>query len=258
MHEREKKKMELQSAIVTDIAEVSTVYSEKGRKLDVKNRRWYGISFCIDGQITYTQNGVEYVEDKAHAVILPQGQSYSLRGDATGNFPLVNFLTLEPLTNTITVIDLPNKEPLLRSYEELKRVFFSSHGRAKAMSLLYQMLYELSSRKSIPIIEPAIKFIHDNYCMSDLTNEMLANECNISEVYLRKLFATHFSTSPKQYILALRLGKAKQMLSEGAEKIWTVAEKCGFESNSHFCRTFKEQLGMTPNEYRKRYRIYEI
>ena len=250
--------MELQNAIVTDIAEVFTVYSEKGRKLDVKNRRWYGISFCIDGQITYTQNGIEYVEDKAHAVILPQGQSYSLHGDATGNFPLVNFLTLEPLTDTIKVIDIPNKEPLLRSYEELKRAFFSSHGRAKAMSLLYEIFYELSNQKSIPIIEPAIKFIHDNYHLSELTNETLAKECNISEVYLRKLFMTHLSTSPKQYILALRVGKAKQMLTEGADKIWAIAEKCGFESSSHFCRTFKEQLGMTPNEYRKRYRIYEI
>lgn len=43
------------------------------------------------GQITYTQNGEKYISDKDNAIILPKGKSYSLKGDKTGIFPIVNF-----------------------------------------------------------------------------------------------------------------------------------------------------------------------
>ena len=105
---------------------------------------------------------------------------------------------------------------------------------------------------------PAIKYIAKNYSNDALTNEILAEICNISEVYLRKLFLKHLNLTPKQYISEIRLSKAKQLLSDGILKINAISEQCGFSSSYNFSRFFKDKTGITPTEYLKQNRIYKL
>ena len=100
--------------------------------------------------------------------------------------------------------------------------------------------------------------ISNNYGDATLTNASLAAKCNVSEVYFRKLFTRHFGISPKQFIIDLRIQKAKQLLAEGAWSVSVVSETCGFSNPYHFCRLFKKRTGITPSEYRKANLIYEI
>lgn len=65
---------------VTDIKQMFTVMSPRGRTVIITGRKYYGLSFCIDGKITYTIGGKQVVSDINHAVILPKGKSYSLHG----------------------------------------------------------------------------------------------------------------------------------------------------------------------------------
>ena len=53
----------LSNITITDIKEIVTVYSPKGRFEKIENRRSFGISFCADGQITYTHNGNSVISD---------------------------------------------------------------------------------------------------------------------------------------------------------------------------------------------------
>lgn len=53
----------LSKIVVTDIKETLTVSSPKGRFEKINNRKSYGISFCISGQITYTHRGEKFVSD---------------------------------------------------------------------------------------------------------------------------------------------------------------------------------------------------
>lgn len=243
--------MDLQKAIIKDVTGAVTVYSKRGERAETKDRAYYGLSFCADeGRITYTQNGIDYVEDKTHAVILPQGKDYSLYREVSGAFPVINFSTAEPICDTITVIEVHNNELLLKSYEEIKKLLASGGKRAKILSHFYDMLDGLSSQSNTAIIDPALKFLYENYNLGDISNELLAKKCKISEVYFRRLFKEYMGISPKQYVLTLRIQKAKQMLSEGRKRVQTIAYKCGFESGAHFSRTFKKHVGMTPAEYR--------
>ena len=250
--------MDIESIVVTEIEKLYNVYQPKGWKHEIKDRVAYGLSFCLDGQITYTQEGVEYVEDKAHAVILPMGQSYSLRWDAAGHFPVVNFFTQSPLTDKIEVLEVRNPAALKSLYDEMQRLIDSGKNRLKLFSIFYDMMSELSFTESAGVIAPALKFISDNFSRPEITNEALASLCNISEVYFRRLFKEQTGESPKQYILNLRLKKAKQLLSCSDMKIWSIAEFCGFESTAHFCRTFKSHFGITPKDYRESRRMRGI
>ena len=250
--------MDIQSIVVTDIERLYTSYQAKGWRHEIKERGTFGLSFCLDGQITYTQDGVDYVEDPSHAVILPMGKSYSLHWNKPGLFPVVNFFTLTPITETITTLEVRNPATLKSCFEEMQRLIDTGKERLKLLSVFYDMLSELSYEESAGILTPALKFLKENFSHPDITNSALADKCNISEVHFRRLFREYMEQSPKQYILSLRLKKAKQLLAVGDMKIWSIAESCGFESTAHFCRTFKSQFGITPIEYRKSHRIRGI
>ena len=250
--------MELQKTIIEDIADIFTVHWEKGALREMKNRSTFGLTLCQEGQITYIHNGKEVVSDPSHAVFLPQGQSYTVRCDKAGSFPVINFTCQAPLCHTVECLSIQNAPFLLQSYEEMKRLPLDANNRAKHMSILYDIFYELSSQANWGELNGAVNYIHNHYHLASLTNTQLAEECKISEVYFRRLFKEKFHISPKQYIIHLRIKKAKLLLAEDAAKIWAIAEACGFSNAYSFCRMFKKQTGMTPQEYRSRYKYLDV
>ncbi len=250
----------LDNITVTDIIEVTTVASKKGRSYTMTNRKSYGLAFCIDGQITYTQNGRKYVSDPNHAVILPEDGSYTLNGDKAGHFPLINFTCTEPICSEITIIPIKSIEVYLKIFEQIKLLSLLNGSRAKQMSFLYDIFHRLSSGMEplYNILSPSIRFLEENFSSQSLTVTDLAKQCGISEVYYRKLFVGKYKVTPKQYIIDLRIAKSKQMLSDGIMKISAVAEECGFSNPYHFSRVFKEKVGITPSEYMYENRIFKI
>ena len=249
----------LKNITVTNIINIITVHSSKGRYEKITNRRFFGLSFCIDGQITYTHKGKNYVSDKNHAVILPQGQSYTLFGNKKGVFPVINFTCSEHLCDTFTVIPIENAESFIKDFEQMKSLAFFDGNRSKIFSIFYNILHKLHTQNNTSsILAPALKYIESNYSSPNLSNALLAKECAVSEVYFRKLFTQSYKITPKQFILDIRISKAKQMLSEGILKINAISEKCGFSSKYHFCRIFKSRTGLTPTEYLKQNELKKI
>ena len=247
--------MRLENAVIKSVDEAFIVHSEEGRIDRTVDRKYYALSLCLSGQITYTQNGKEYVSTPATAVILPQGQSYSIRRDREGMFPLINFTCEGFLCNTVTVIPVRNVEPLMRDFELLRRLVPLGVGRARIMSVFYNMIHSLCAPDGGGELAPAMRLIESDFHRADLSNDELAAACGISEVYFRRLFSARLGVSPKQYILDIRLQKAKQLLAEGGLKISAVAEMCGFSGSYHFCRLFRRRLGVTPSDYRSQNQI---
>lgn len=244
---------------VTDIKELFTVLSPKGRNETIKNRKSYGLSFCTDGKITYEIGGKQAVSDECHAVILPKGKSYSLYGNKSGIFPVINFDCKDFLCDEVISLPIQSSDTYIKDFEKMKALSLFEENRAKMMSVFYGILHRLSTESSVRnVILPAINHIERNYQNPRLSNAVLAEKCNISEVYFRKIFTEAYKTTPKQFIVDIRINKAKQLLSDGFLNIGAVAEECGFSNQYHFCRLFKERTGFTPTEYMKRNRIYKI
>lgn len=250
----------LDNMIVTDIEKPLTVFSKKGRRLQMANRPCYGLSFCISGQITYVQDGQRYVSNPSCAVLLPRGASYSLYGDKSGMFPLINFQCDNLACDRITVLPLGNPKNHLSQFKKLSSCFLYGDNTLKIFSLFYDMLADIETdqtRSQNPLY-PIIDYLREHIGDAELTNTILAERLGVSEVYLRRLFTTHCGTTPKQYILTLRIEKAKQLLADNQYTVTAIAEKCGFSSLYHFCRCFKERTGCTPLEYADNQVIYKI
>ena len=249
----------LKNVVITEITDAMTVYSPKGRLEQMVDREYYGMSFCREGQITYIHNGKEFISDNKHVIILPKGQSYTLKGNKTGEFSLINFLCTEPISDTFLLFPIKNINMFMNDFEIIKKLILFPENRAKVMRIFYNMIYNLAPKGGMnSTIAHAVKYIENNYKDKEITNEILSKECNISEVYLRKLFKKYLNTTPKQYVSDIRLQKAKQLLSEGILKISSISDECGFLSSYNFCRFFKDKTGLTPTEYMKQNSIFKI
>lgn len=238
---------------VTAVKEILTIHSEKGRHVRMENRPFYGLSFCYEGKITYTHKGKTFVSDKNCAILLPKGESYSLYGSETGLFPLINFQCDDLKLDTFRCIPLINPEGYLKDFEKMKKLSIFDGNNLKIKSIFYDILSRLFSENTTEdnIISPAIRHIQNNYSDSTLNNDTLANLCNISEVYFRRIFKEKNGTSPKQYVLDIRIKRAKQLLETGNLSVTQIAEKCGFSGVYHFCRSFKTITGLTPTQFAK-------
>lgn len=241
---------------LTDICEVVTVYSPIGRRYETTGRRFYGLSFCESGRIVYHHEGKRIVSDRDHAVLLPKGATYYLRGEETGSFPLINFLGVGPDICDFVQIPLKDPERFFRQFDRLKELMLYQNSRSEAMSVLYSIFAGLAAEdaeKSDPTAA-AVRYIIEHLGDPELSNGVLAKECGFSEVYLRKLFNRYQGTTPRQYIIDLRLKKAKELLTDSRLRISEVAERCGFSSVYHFSRAFHASVGMPAREYSRQMR----
>lgn len=239
----------LNNLVISNIDRVFSVNVTNGKHSTVSSRSTFGLSFCTEGKIVYTHKGKQHIEDKDHAVLLPMGENYVLLGEESGNFPVINFSCEGLPFDSVISFPIENSERFINDYERMLILISYEGNRMKLISILYDILYKMLIPPTLNTLAPALKYIEKNYYDPRLDNATLAEQCRISEVYFRKLFTEQYKVSPKQFIIDIRISKAKQLLSEGDMKIVAVSEACGFSNPYHFCRTFKSHVGMTPTEY---------
>jgi AraC family transcriptional regulator of arabinose operon len=73
-------------------------------------------------------------------------------------------------------------------------------------------------------------------------------------LFTRKIYQKKKNLLQKQYVLELRMQRAKRLLEEGTASVGEIAQGCGFASVPHFCRTFKSFTGESPTDYRHGHR----
>lgn len=106
------------------------------------------------------------------------------------------------------------------------------------------------------MIARSIDYI-SQYYMEDIRIGDLAKESHISETHFRRVFTSYMHMSPLEYINKVRIQTACEILKKTDEPISDIAYKCGFTTNSTFNRNFRQLMGMSPAEWRKRPENYE-
>src|ERR1700691_359819 len=95
-----------------------------------------------------------------------------------------------------------------------------------------------------------IDFIEDNL-EGDLSLQAMAEEVDISPLYLARAFKAAVGQSPHQYVLARRIERAKELLRNTDLPVVDVALSSGFSSQSHLSHWFIRQVGVSPAVYRR-------
>jgi transcriptional regulator GlxA family with amidase domain len=84
----------------------------------------------------------------------------------------------------------------------------------------------------------------------------LARRVNMSSRNFIRRFKAATGNTPIEYIQRARIETAKQALESGSDPVDSVATRIGYEDVGSFRSVFKRVTGVSPTEYRKRYRFY--
>ena len=101
-------------------------------------------------------------------------------------------------------------------------------------------------------ITDIVKFIHHHYD-NKITLDILSESFFISPYYLSRVFKEITGFTIISYVNLTRIREAQRLLRDTDIKIIDIAEMTGFESLTHFDRTFKKTVSMTASRYRKLY-----
>ena len=97
------------------------------------------------------------------------------------------------------------------------------------------------------------KYIHE-HLGEDLTLTVLADVGGFNAAYLSRIFKQKYQCNLSVYIMNERVKQAKKLLVDTDEKINRIGEMVGYLTPHSFTRVFKAAEGITPAEYRGRYR----
>jgi len=122
---------------------------------------------------------------------------------------------------------------------------------AQMLGLLYsgQQAGLAGDDQALLIVQKAISKMQSELEIG-LNAEALARELNVSYSSFRHTFQQHTGSSPHQYLLELRLVRARNLLTQTTQSVKEIAQLAGFEDDHYFCRFFKMKTGMTPGQWR--------
>ena len=247
----------LSKLTITKIYSAATLFSDTGVSAKKVDRPRSAIIFKYEGETVYHFYGDDVVSNSSCAVILPKGIDYSWECTKAGHYMVIDF---EFDGNFDRIITLPVTSPkelleLMRGIER-KRLTKKPLYHLECIRDLYNILLKLSEtqyKKYVPgekvnKLAPAIEFISKNLDKT-IKNEDLANIIGVSTVYFRKLFTEVYGVSPINYVKALRIKKAKEMLKSDYGSLSDVAFSLGYSNIYDFSRDFKKHTGTPPSKY---------
>ena len=84
-----------------------------------------------------------------------------------------------------------------------------------------------------------------------ITCEDLARYSNMTSKTFYRYFKTATGMAPIDYLVDMRLKRARQMLEETSLPVKQIADQCGFSNTSYFGQQFRRAFGCSPGKFRK-------
>ncbi|MBR6965921.1 MAG: response regulator [Clostridia bacterium] len=140
-------------------------------------------------------------------------------------------------------------EALHAEGEEGFRQLSSLLGTAMAYRDQHKTGYSISS------ISKARAYLGEHFSNPNLMLQDAAREVHLSQSHFSTVFAQETGLTFTQYLTALRIGKAKELLEATEMRSSQIAVEVGYNDAHYFSYLFKKNTGLTPSEYRKNIRV---
>lgn len=223
------------------------------------------MKFHFHDQVFYAKNEVVLLDCK-------ELNYYSVTNDTEFYFLHFNSPFMQKIFDQLTEDSLPVFHP----YKNIENLFIrifrlvatNSNGKNDPFlsNLTYALINNLTAGQSeaminhssdfhsIPdYISTAVKYMDKNYSKKVKVND-IAFHCSISPSQLSRDFRKFMGTSIHGYLLAIRIKHAKSLLVKDiTTPLDKVAISCGFTDASHLYKKIKEDTGLAPGEFRKKY-----
>ncbi len=157
---------------------------------------------------------------------------------AAGNFP--------KLQDLIEKIPLENGLNQLMSFLEILKEMSETENKQiiSTTDFVNETIYDTAR------IDKIMSYLNKNYTRNVSLDEIASFAAMNSSAFCR-YFKSKTGKSFKNYILDMRIGYACKLLLMEDMSISQLSSECGFETISHFNKTFKKNTGHVPSQYRK-------
>ena len=140
----------------------------------------------------------------------------------------------------------------LNILEWVRDSLFLEHYPQLILNVLMQ--YEQYTRNlrsgNHPIINQVLKIMDREY-KSDLPLDEMAQRMNVTPEYLSTLFNREMGENFSTFLRKFRISHAKRLLKGTDMKVYEIAEAVGYTDPKYFARVFKDELGVSPGDYRQ-------
>lgn len=100
------------------------------------------------------------------------------------------------------------------------------------------------------LVRKAMAAIHERYS-EPISLKQVADSVGVSKEYLARCFHQELGVTVVTYLNRYRIGQAKARLDAGETNLTAIALEVGFSSGPYFSRVFRQEVGMSPSEYRQ-------
>ena len=114
-----------------------------------------------------------------------------------------------------------------------------------------KLLFQMSISCKSANIHKALQFIDTSY-KEKIDLQLVASIAGLSKFHFSRLFKELIGISYQDYVLRLRVERAKEMLKSGTYSVTEAAFSSGFLDLTHFGRSFKKIVGVTPVQFKKK------
>lgn len=132
------------------------------------------------------------------------------------------------------------------SFDEMKRLFIGEIAK------ILEHIRSVRMAQAGKSVETVKRWIKEHYAQPAELGS-LARMVYLTPSYLSKLFKHETGMTITDYLIEIRIKKAKQLLKHASDKkIHEIGSEIGYPDPAYFNRLFKRIVGITPNEYRRR------
>lgn len=244
--------------------------------------RLFVLAFAMRSRFDFVVNGAVFAIEPGEAILIPPGNTYSTGRDAQSRGQLIWLVLQSPsrpaadagermrLSEVIAALlrygVCTCRAPQL-TLDLLSRVLSDagsdagSGGEGAALwreSLCTAALVELwrglsESDHALDPVHPglrrAVAWAAENL-EAPITVSELITVSGLSSTRFYELFAATFGTSPKDFVLRMKIERATELLRANTISVTEVAHLLGFSSSQHFGTAFRRYVGTSPSAYR--------
>ncbi|MFC3123104.1 helix-turn-helix domain-containing protein [Agaribacter flavus] len=241
---------------------LSGISNLKGNyKVARANPQWHALIYIIDGELNLRTRSAHHNITKSHLVCLPAYQPFVMELKAT-HLDMVWFhLDVSEKWND-SVKGRPDAEFCeynQQIYHLLSMIYYEPDTSLQipaftqldnyiAKSLQVHQTRSQESQRIWQLQQALEQRLHYNW-----TVESMSEIANYSPPHLHRLFQQHFGKSPLQYLIHLRMERAKYLLTQSNWSIEQIGEQVGYSDVFNFSKRFKKSVSIAPGHYRKQF-----
>ncbi|MGG1398053.1 response regulator [Bacillus salipaludis] len=136
----------------------------------------------------------------------------------------------------------------LRTMEEHKEWLLEIIGK------LFNYLFDNQMSQKEKLMYDVKKYLKETYNQT-IGLDVIAQKFHISPAYLSSIFSKKTGVTLFEYIINMRMEKAKELLRTTNNKISDICQQVGYENQRYFNQVFKKHIGTTPGSYRSNHLV---